>query len=548
MAKSTSSKDGDMAVGELGFGSVAEGGSFIALPAEPSEEIKLEGGHGVLPEKLPSGQASVSSKESEKAEEKDKLTDLPREVKSVEGPTDGVVRPSDLAGTEDAFGQSSSALESTQSEMPGGSSVEVVTVSGGKIGAGSITSSLLDEERAKFTELKQKYDENLTNHHDEVERMQALISDLSRRLQNATHTVEATRKMATNAGDTATRFRYHIGQVSNALRLETAKNATSQRKKVHAEEAARFELNKKKAAKAHEDVRMAILDHSMTGMSRPTQKIIKMKKSIVKMEAVHESQRALLAHLTQLDKMTEELAEAAQMGDLATVLKCLKKGVSANEVDSAGYLPLHYACSNGHSAIAKLLLEYGADPSSYLTGHSPIEMAAREGYTDIVKAIIHFGGSTEDTGLRGATAIVSAAEHNHVETVVALLNAGADIQGKNLEENTPLHMATTLESPVPLIRLLLKKGADIACINRNGHTPVRMAIANANALAVDALGGRAAMVALNDDEPLQDNSFGEMPGGSASVSGRDDGPHEGRGLDEASLVSAITGIGGDPRK
>ena len=219
----------------------------------------------------------MDSTESGGVEDKDKLAELPEAKRSVEGPEDGVVKVPGLA--EDAFGRSSSVIESSQSEMPEGSSAEIRTVSG-KVGATSITSSLLDEERAKFAELKQKYDDHVVNHHDEVERLHALVNDLSRRLQNATHTVEATRKMASNAGDTATRFRYHIGQVSNALRLETAKNATNQRKKVHAEEAARFELNKKKATKAHEDVRMAILDHSMTGMSRPTQKIIKMKNPL----------------------------------------------------------------------------------------------------------------------------------------------------------------------------------------------------------------------------------------------------------------------------
>ena len=134
-----------------------------------------------------------------------------------------------------------------------------------------------------------------------------------------------------------------------------------------------------------------------------------------------------------------------------------------------------------------------------------------------------------------------------METVIALLEAGADIQGKNLEENTALHMATTLENPVPLIRLLLKRGADIACVNRNGHTPVRMAIANANALAVDALGGRAAMVALDDGEPLPDDSVGDVPEGSASVSGRHNFSGD-RGFDDGSIVSAITGIGGKSRK
>ena len=81
-----------------------------------------------------------------------------------------------------------------------------------------------------------------------------------------------------------------MGQVSNALRLETAKNATVQRKKLHAEEAQRSELNKKKATKAHDNVRMAILDHSMTGMKTPTQKILNMKKNIKQMEMEHDSQ------------------------------------------------------------------------------------------------------------------------------------------------------------------------------------------------------------------------------------------------------------------
>jgi ankyrin repeat protein len=135
-------------------------------------------------------------------------------------------------------------------------------------------------------------------------------------------------------------------------------------------------------------------------------------------------------------------------------------------------------------------------------------MAARAGYTDIVKMIIYFGGSTEDKGLRGSTPLVSAAGADHLETVVALLDAGADIQGNNLEENTALHVATTLESPVSMIRTLLKRGADIATVNRIGHTPVRMAVSNANALAVDALGGRAAMVDMKDEDLFVGDSVG----------------------------------------
>jgi hypothetical protein len=60
-----------------------------------------------------------------------------------------------------------------------------------------------------------------------------------------------------------------------------------------------------------------------------------------------------------------------------------------------------------------------------------------------------------------------------------------------------------------MIRLLLKKGADVAVLNRQGFTPVRMAIANANALAVDALGGRASMVPMDDARIFNGSDHGE---------------------------------------
>ena len=39
-----------------------------------------------------------------------------------------------------------------------------------------------------------------------------------------------------------------------------------------------------------------------------------------------------------------------------------------NYIDSAGYLAIHYACSTGYYEVVKLLLEFGSDHSSFLTG------------------------------------------------------------------------------------------------------------------------------------------------------------------------------------
>jgi len=343
----------------------------------------------------------------------------------------------------------------------------------------------------------------------DVERLQLIVSDLSRRLQNAQHTIEAQREVAKKSAALAERFRRELGEAHNRLRLETAKNISTTRKKVHVEEATRFERNKEKATKMHEAVRNAILDRTSQGMRGTSSKIEKMKSALTVLEEAHVSQKRLLLHLGEMEKMTEELANAAQHGDLQACATLIKRGARINELDTAGYLPLYYAASFGHVACLKILLEFGTDPSSYLSGHSPIEIAARNGHTACVKVLVRFGADLEDAGLRGVTALNSAVAGGHMECVLELLDAGADIQGRNMNEDSPLHVATLLPNPVPMLRLLLKKGAVVNVVNRQGYTPVRMAIANASALAVDALGGRAAMAPMDDALLFNGSDHGE---------------------------------------
>ena len=55
-------------------------------------------------------------------------------------------------------------------------------------------------------------------------------------------------------------------------------------------------------------------------------------------------------------------------GNLNECYTLLNSGAWVNYVDRAGYLALHYACSAGSYEVVKLLLEFGADHSSFLTG------------------------------------------------------------------------------------------------------------------------------------------------------------------------------------
>lgn len=334
----------------------------------------------------------------------------------------------------------------------------------------------------------------------EVQNLQLLLSDITRRLHNAQHTIESQKRAMKNSTATAEIFRSQLSSMSNVLRLETARNNTYMKKKIKDEESQRYENDKKKSNKAHEDLRMAMIDHGITGMKREPVKLVKLKSKLEKLEQQQESQKLLLQHLVELEKMTEALSAAAQMGDLASCQTLLRRGANVNEIDSAGFLPIHYACSNGFVDIVKLLLEYGSDPSAYLTGHSPIEMAARNGHSEAIKILVAFGAFIDEKGLAGSPPIVSATYGGFYQCVADIIDLGADIDSYNHEENTPLHVATKLTDPTGIIRLLLKNGANMKAVNRIGHTPLKMALTLVNIPSIEALGGRGGLVDLDDDD------------------------------------------------
>ncbi len=74
----------------------------------------------------------------------------------------------------------------------------------------------------------------------------------------------------------------------------------------------------------------------------------------------------------------------------------------------------------------------------------------------------------------GTTGLLWACDKGHIELVVELLNAGADIQQADLSGLTPLHYAC-LNNREELVKVLLSRGADTEARDNNGATPRELA-------------------------------------------------------------------------
>ena len=152
---------------------------------------------------------------------------------------------------------------------------------------------------------------------------------------------------------------------------------------------------------------------------------------------------ALLARKPVLD-----IFEAATVGDADRVRELVSKDrslASAWSVD--GFFPLGLAAFFKRPAVAKVLIEHGAD----------VNMASRPaGFTPLHSAVADDEGeATKDL-------------------VRMLLDANADPNARSATDGTPVHTAA-FTGNIPVLQMLLAYGGDPAAADKKGHTPLDVA-------------------------------------------------------------------------
>jgi len=167
----------------------------------------------------------------------------------------------------------------------------------------------------------------------------------------------------------------------------------------------------------------------------------------------------------------ETLVEAVLAGDTGSVTALLGEGLSPDSRDE-GSTPLYTAAVQGEQALARLLLDAGADPnlrSGDETEGTPLCAAACHGQVEIVRALLAHGADPNLREDESWTPLRWAASHGHEHVARELLAAGADP-----DVGAPLVEAAR-RGCLGGVNALLEHGADPQVTDTEGRTALDLA-------------------------------------------------------------------------
>lgn len=149
--------------------------------------------------------------------------------------------------------------------------------------------------------------------------------------------------------------------------------------------------------------------------------------------------------------------------------------------------PLLYVCEAGDIAQVSARINEGCDVNAAShDGWSPLIMAAKEGWHELVTTLLAAGATPNPPAPAQHTALRGASLFGHDACIRRLLNAKADPNLPSAGGKTPL-MGAAMNGHASTIRILHQYGASEAACNEYGETALMIAEARGHSECVELL-------------------------------------------------------------
>lgn len=176
------------------------------------------------------------------------------------------------------------------------------------------------------------------------------------------------------------------------------------------------------------------------------------------------------------------LHAAAAKGDVAEIEKLIAAGTKPDAaLDSNKRTPLHVAIFMHKGDAARALIKHGANPNAFeAQRYDIITIAAVGNDVEMLKLSIAGGCNAGNiTSPYDGTALIAAAHLGHAEVVRTLIAAKAPLDHVNNLGWTALIESIVLgnggKNHIDTLEALVKAGANVNLADREGNTPLRLA-------------------------------------------------------------------------
>jgi len=165
---------------------------------------------------------------------------------------------------------------------------------------------------------------------------------------------------------------------------------------------------------------------------------------------------SMVAHLLKAGADANQVSEQGQTplmnaslaGDVEVIHLLLAHGAKLNIAEPVrGQTALMWAASEGNTAAAAMLIEFGADvKAKSKSGFTPLLFAVRNGHKEMVETLLAHGGNPNVLAPDGTSALNVAVVNACFEVAAVLLNHGADPNARDAR-GSALHTIAWLRKP-----------------------------------------------------------------------------------------------------